>query len=235
MRRFRRLFLLFGLALLALPGLYGLAALALGQLSAPHRDPLPGQPTVPIYLISNGWHVWAALPAHPEQAQGGQTDWSAWLADSPMAGRIGAGDYVAFGWGDRDFYLATRRPVDFRPDLALAALLGRGPAAMHVMRLSEPGPESLADSQHSIRRLELDALQYHALVAYIRAGFAPAPDGRPQPLPEAGFGLDDGFFEATGRYSPFRTCNEWIGAGLRAAGLKAGWWTPFPYGLMRGS
>lgn len=232
MRSVRRLLAILLLGILTIPALYGVAALGLGLLPAPHRQPLPNQPMVPIYLISNGWHVWAALPARPEQTARDQTDWTAWLGDSALAGRIAEGDYVAFGWGDRDFYLATRRPVDFRPDLAMAALLGRGPAAMHVMRVSEG---VLGDPQLKVRRMEVDALQYHALAAYIQAGFAPGRDGRPQPLPEPGFGLDDVFYEATGRYSPFRTCNEWIGAGLRAAGLEAGWWTPFPYGLMRGS
>lgn len=226
MRRLRRLLLILCLAVLTLPMLYGAAALGLGLLPAPHRQPAPGQPTVPVYLMSNGWHVWVALPARTERDE---TDWAAWLAGSSLAGRLNEGDYVAFGWGDRDFYLNTRRPVDFRPDLALAALLGRGAAAMHVMRVSET---ALSGPDLKTRRLDVDALQYHALAAYIQTGFALGSSGRPQPLTEPGFGLDDAFFEATGRYSPFRTCNEWVGAGLRAAGLKAGWWTPFPYGLM---
>jgi uncharacterized protein (TIGR02117 family) len=223
MRFFRRLLLRILLAVLAVPVLYGAAALGLGLLPASHRDPVPGQPTLPVYLISNGWHVWLALPIRAEN-----TDWDAWLnADSGPSNT--QGDYVAFGWGDRDFYLATRRPVDFRPDLAVAALLGRGPAAMHVMRMAEPDLAA-----HQTRRLEVDSLQYHALAAYIRAGFDSGPDGRPRRLPEAGFGETDAFYEAVGRYSPVRTCNEWISAGLRAAGLPTGWWTPFPFGLMRG-
>ncbi|PJI39081.1 TIGR02117 family protein [Ferrovibrio sp.] len=228
MRSLRRLLPILCLPVLALPVLYGAAALALGLLPAPHRQPMLGQPTVPVYLMSNGWHVWVALPARADKEG---TDWGAWLAESSLGERLTEGDYVAFGWGDRDFYLNTRRPVDFRPGLALAALLGRGPAAMHVMRVPEA---ALTGSEPKPRRLEVDTLQYRALTAYIWAGFARGGDGRPQPLPEPGFGLDDAFFEATGRYSPFRTCNEWIGAGLRAAGLKTGWWTPFPYGLMQG-
>lgn len=226
MRFFRRFTFWFLLVVLAVPAVYGAAALGLGLLPAPHRDPVAGQPTLPVYLISNGWHVWLALPLRE-----GNTDWAAWLGDPAPESQAGAqaGEYVAFGWGDRDFYLATRRPVDFRPDLALAALLGRGPAAMHVMRLSE------ADlARHPTRRLEVDSLQYHALAAYIRAGFEPGPDGRPRQLPEAGFGDNDAFYDAVGRYSPVRTCNEWISAGLRAAGLPTGWWTPLPFGLMRG-
>jgi uncharacterized protein (TIGR02117 family) len=233
MRSPRRLIVVFCCLLLAVPAAYGVTALLMGLLPAPHRPPLPGQPTVPVYLMSNGWHVWVALPLRLETGPN-RTDWSAWLADSRLAARLDDDDYVAFGWGDRDFYLATRRPADFRPDLALAALLGRGPAAMHVMRVPHLALSETALSSQRLktRRLEIDTLQYHALAAYIQAGFAPGGDGRPQPLTESGFTLDDVFFEANGRYSPFRTCNEWIGAGLRAAGLKAGWWTPFPYGLM---
>jgi uncharacterized protein (TIGR02117 family) len=228
MRLTRRLILWLSLPLLAVPGLYTLAAVGLGLLPAPHRAPLTGQPTVSVYLISNGWHVWLALPARQDGA-----DWIAWLGgkDGTTAvqpGRIGDRDYVAFGWGDRDFYLNTRRPMDIRPDLAVAALLGRGPAAMHVMPIDQPDIDS-----HRVRRIDADPLQFHALAAYVRAGFSPGPGDQPRRLPDAGFGTNDAFYEATGRYSPFRTCNEWISAGLRAAGLATGWWTPLPFGLMR--
>lgn len=100
MSRLRRPLLILCLAVLILPVLYGAAALGLGLLPAPHRQPTPGQPTVPIYLISNGWHVWVALPARTDRDE---TDWSAWLAGSSLAERLNEGDYVAFGWGDRDF------------------------------------------------------------------------------------------------------------------------------------
>lgn len=226
MRILRRLLLLLLLLAIAVPGLYGLAALGLGSLPGPHRDPLPEHETVPVYLISNGWHVWVVLPVkHGEGEQA--TDWTDWLPPEDFAADVSGRDYIAFGWGDRDFYLATRRPIDFRPRLALAALLGRGPAAMHVMRVPEPDANSDA-----VRRIDADLLQYHALVAYIRRGFELGPDGRPQPIKGAAYGGTDAFYEAVGRYSPFRTCNEWIGAALRTAALPAGLWTPFPFGLM---
>lgn len=226
MRFLRRLLLSTLLAALAIPALYGIAALALGLVAAPHRTPLPGRETVPVYLISNGWHVWVVLPVKHGEGETA-TDWTDWLPATDFAGDLSGRDYVAFGWGDRDFYLATRRPADIRPDLAFAALLGRGPAAMHVMRTTRP--DETADS---VRRIDADILQYHALVAYVRRGFATGPDGRPKPITGAAYGALDAFYEATGRYSPLRTCNDWIGAGLRAAALPAGLWTPFPFGLM---
>lgn len=226
MRFLRRLALGLLLLVLAIPALYGVAALALGMIAAPHREALPGQETVPVYLLSNGWHVWLALPLRHGEDEA-EVDWSDWLPAEDFAADVSGRDYVAFGWGDRDFYLHTRRPADFRPSLAFAALLGRGPAAMHVMRVPEPAAES-----DGVRRLDADLLQYHALVAYLRQGFALDGDGLPRLIAGAAYSGTDAFYEAVGRYSPYRTCNEWIGAGLRAAALPAGLWTPFPFGLM---
>lgn len=226
MRFLRRLALGILLFALAVPALYGLAALGLGLVSAPHRAALPGQETLPVYLLSNGWHVWLALPVTHGEGES-EVDWSAWLAPDDFAADVSGRDYIAFGWGDRDFYLHTRRPEDFRPGLAFAALLGRGPAAMHVMRVPEPDAGS-----EGVRRIDADLLQYHALVAYIRKGFELGRDGRPQPIVGAAYSGTDAFYEGIGRYSPFRTCNEWIGQALRAAALPAGIWTPFPFGLM---
>ncbi|WP_300304592.1 TIGR02117 family protein [Ferrovibrio sp.] len=234
MRFLRRAILILVLVALALPAAYGLAALLLGLLPAPHRAPLPDQARIPIYLISNGWHVWLALPMGQEAGRPGEGTWENWLGDQAPRAEENTADYVAFGWGDRDFYLKTRRPADLRPDLAFAALLGRGPAAMHVMRIRQPTTRPDNPGQDRIRQLDIDPLQYHALAAYIRSGFAADSGGRPRRIPGASFSGHDAFYEATGRYSPIRTCNEWIGAGLRAAGLPAGWWTPFPFGLMGG-
>ncbi|WP_341705154.1 TIGR02117 family protein [Ferrovibrio sp.] len=229
MRSLKRFVLILPLALLAVPALYGLAAWTLGSVTAPHREPQPDTPTLPVYLLSNGWHVWLALPLRPDGAETApEADWSGWLPAGDFAGNVEALPYIAFGWGDRDFYLATRQLQDIRPGPAIGALLGRGPAAMHVMRLAAPDPAA-----PDVRRIDADPLQYHALVAYIRRGFATGPDGRPQPIAGAAYGPRDAFYEATGRYSPLRTCNEWIGAGLRAAALPAGLWTPLPFTLMR--
>ncbi|MFC3676478.1 TIGR02117 family protein [Ferrovibrio xuzhouensis] len=227
MRLFRRLLLGLLALLLAIPGLYGLAALAFAHIHGPAREPQSGTETVPVYLISNGWHVWLALPVNQSEGDAAAIDWGDWLPSTDFAGDLNGRPYVAFGWGDRAFYLATRRPADFRLPLAAGALLGRGPAAMHVMRMARPDT-----TEPDVRRLDADLLQYHALAAYIRRSFATGPDGQPRPIPGAGYGASDAFYEAKGHYSPFRTCNEWVGAALRAAALPAGLWTPLPFALV---
>ncbi len=68
--------------------------------------------------------------------------------------------------------------------------------------------------------------QYRRLAAYIRASFR---DGGARYRGYAGY---DAFYEANGRYSAVRTCNAWTGDALRFAGVRVGWWTPFPVTVM---
>lgn len=211
-----------GLVLL-LPATYALAALVLGLLPGPERP--PAGPTRPVYLVSNGWHVWLALPYRDAAA-----DWTALAPDSAFAGDLADRDYIAFGWGDRAFYLHTRRPGDLRAGLAIGALLGTGPAVLHAMRLAEPTEGIRADGREIVRRIDADEMHLAALAAHVRRHFT-TPDGN-RPIPGAAYGPYDAFFPAEGRYSPWRTCNEWVAEGLRAAGLRVGLWSPFAFGVM---
>ena len=52
-----------------------------------------------------------------------------------------------------------------------------------------------------------------------------AAGGRHDP----GYDVYDAFYEANGRYSATHTCNSWTGNALAAAGVRMGWWTPFPW------
>lgn len=220
--RYRAVAWLAGLVVL-LPAAYALAALALGLLPGPERAPIG--PTRPVYLISNGWHVWLALPYRDAAA-----DWADLAPDSAFAGDLTGRDYIAFGWGDRAFYLHTRRPGDLQARLAIGALLGTGPAVLHAMRLPEPVEGIRADGREIVRRIDADAAHRTALAAHVRRHFT-ATDGN-SPIPGAAYGPYDAFFPAEGRYSPWRTCNEWIAEALRSAGLRAGRWSPFAFGVM---
>jgi uncharacterized protein (TIGR02117 family) len=77
----------------------------------------------------------------------------------------------------------------------------------------------------------LSAAEYRRLAAYIAATFAPAAGGRAVPI--RGYGPDDVFYAARGRYSALRSCNEWARRGLAHAGVRVGMWSPFAGGVMR--
>jgi len=137
------------------------------------------------------------------------------------------GNYLAIGYGNRDFYLNTPAWRDLTVKRALGAAFGNGRTLMHVDHESDPQPS--VDERPVI----LSADQYARLATFIQASFDRGPDGRTLPLRGRGYGRSDVFYEARGGYNAFYTCNEWAGQALRAAGVRVGMWTPFTQSIMR--
>jgi uncharacterized protein (TIGR02117 family) len=209
----------FAALVLGLVLLWFLAAEALSRLAA-HHDYERGE--IDIFLISNGWHADLALPM---RAAG--IDWQADLPPSDFKAADPGAAYVAFGWGDRDFYLETPRLSDLRLGTALRALLGQGRSVLHASYLHPPhaGPE--------VRSLKISRAAYLRLARSLQQSFARDPAGRPVVIPGRGYGPADAFYEAKGSYSPFLTCNAWMGERLSEAGLPGGVWTPMAGQLLR--
>jgi uncharacterized protein (TIGR02117 family) len=188
-----------------------LAAAALGAGLAVNGSRVPPGEGVRIYIADNGAHTDLILPAtafrdiaRPEH-----------LANPGY----GAEPYLAFGWGNRDFYLHTARWSDVSPWRTARALVGIGATVLHVAHVPEPregGP---------VRAVVLSREEYRRLVDYVRGTFAAGPVVR-------GYGGRDAFYSAKGGYSAINTCNEWTGRGLRKAGVRMGIWTPLPWGVM---
>lgn len=201
-------------------GAYLLAAAALARL------PVEGRPAardgVEVFVCTNGVHTDLVLPA-----VNGFADWPSDLRGSDFPGADPWASHFSFGWGDRAFYLETRRWSDLRLSTALSALFGGGASVMHVYAMHSPvgSPDCGA--------LVLGEGQYRALAAFVRGSFRRDGQGSVIPLPGSGYGTTDLFYEAVGHYSPIETCNEWTGKALRAAGVTVGAWTPFEGNVMR--
>ncbi|HEV2748302.1 MAG TPA: TIGR02117 family protein [Allosphingosinicella sp.] len=208
------------LVLLALILAYFVAALvgALVPANADWREPREG---IRIFVRTNGVHTWIMVPTvHAE------IDWRPLVPAAHIADSRYAGDYLAFGYGNRDFYLNTPTWWDLRPRTALAAAFGRGPALVHAEYEHRPRPDEYQ------RPVTITREQYRRLAAFIRASFRTDAEGRSLPLLGRGYGPSDIFYEAAGRYDVFRTCNEWTGEGLRSAGIRTGIWTPLERSVM---
>jgi uncharacterized protein (TIGR02117 family) len=212
-------------ALLLPPLAYLLLALVLGLLPV-NRDWASTPPEaggITVWLRSNGVHAELVLPAVAPY------DWRAELPPAEVvdAARLVADpalEWIAFGWGDRAFFIGTRTWADLRASTAISALLGLGPAAMYVEYLGRP-------QDYSARRIDLSAAQYGRLVAGLRAGFARDAGGRPVRIDDPGYFETDAFYEGTGRYTAWLTCNEWIRRVLADAGVRTAAWAPFDVAL----
>ena len=110
-------------AILAVPLGYFLAALILGLIPA-NLAWHEAEEGVPIFVRTNGVHTWIMMPkVNPIM------DWRPYAPPEHLGDpRYGAGDYVAIGYGNRDFYLNTPTWGDLSPRTALAAAFGRGPS-----------------------------------------------------------------------------------------------------------
>ena len=206
-------------ALLAVRLAYLLAAIILGSIVlAPDRH---GRRDIILYLLDNGVHTDLALPLANDTY-----DWTTFIRPEDARDAAFAPAYVAFGWGDRAFYLETPHWRDLKATTAWNAISGQGATIIHVTFLPP-----LRATAHSIA-IPVSRDEYRALVASIRDSFRLGDDGRAIAIGRA-YGDNDAFYEARGSYSLFTTCNTWTNARLKAAGLTHVLWTPFSGSLMR--
>ena len=207
-------------AVLLLPILYFGGALIGGVVPANAGWTEAGS-GVTIFVRTNGVHTWIMVPT---VAAG--IDWRPLAPAGHIRDPRYAGNYLAVGYGNRDFYLNTPTWGDLSPRTALAAAFGRGPSLVHVEHEHEQKPGEYQ------RPIVLRAEEYRRLAAHIRRSFAVDRRGATVPLLGRGYGPADIFYEGLGPYNAYRTCNEWTGEALRAAGVRMGVWTPLSESVM---
>lgn len=192
-----------------------------------------------IYIYDNGVHTSIILPRNqPEQDLGAMvaaprlpTAPATELTDDRFPGSRFDYPYLMFGWGDARFYRETPTWGDMRPSAALAALFGSGKTLVHVDRLTSI--QSLPASD--VKRLVLREGEYAKLLSFIATYFPHQESGGY--TSDAGYNADDRFYPVADRkeqlrYSAFFTCNNWVSTALAQAGVKTGYWTPLPFGVM---
>jgi uncharacterized protein (TIGR02117 family) len=207
--------------LLAAVVLYFGGVAVLGAIPV-NGDFAPAAGGVPLCVRTNGIHADYVVPAAHELI-----DWRSRhpAAHFPRLGREHG--YIAFGWGDRAFYLETPTWAELKPGTALKAMTGLGNAAMHVEYMDRPDP----GEQVACTRITEE--QYRALARYIQDSFKYDERAAPLRIDAPGYGPNDAFYEAKGAYSVFFTCNEWLRRGLSESAIRAPAWSPFDGALLR--
>lgn len=207
------------LGCIAFIAVYLVCAWGLSRLTV---DKEPGAEDIAIYIKTNGVHADIVVPLVT-----GQMDWrseikfaNAHLDDTT---RI---TYVAMGWGDKGFYLQTPTWADLKFSTAFKAAFGLNTTAIHTTFY-----EKLQEDA-SCKKIMISSGQYKRLVNFITASFDKDARGHVLPIiTNANYSNADAFYEATGRYSLFHTCNTWTNNALKACGQKACLWTPFDTGI----
>lgn len=198
-------------ALLLLVALYAGSAFLLVLLPANLAKP-EGASVVEAYVVSNGAHTDVVLPIRSQLI-----DWSTYFPTTNAQKVATNAEFIAMGWGNKEFYLHVREWSNLTAARAASALLGLDESLLHVTYLSR--------AELGTRyKIGLTAAQYQALITYI-LDTRSFKDG--QAVTVAGHFEDgDAFYAATGRYTALKTCNTWLGDGLRRSGVPMSYWTP---------
>jgi uncharacterized protein (TIGR02117 family) len=170
-----------------------------------------------VYLVSNGVHIDLVLPAEDLP-----TAWRDHLPDH-MKNCM----YHGFGWGDRGFYLNTPTWESLSLGTTARALLLPSPTVMHVSCYSKPDT-----TWKEVAMIRLDRHQLDLLLKKIGTGFEKDTKDCWQRIEGESYGSTDMFYEGSGSYHAFFTCNNWAGHCLRKSDIPTVLWSPFPDGLI---
>lgn len=219
MRKLLKFLGLFILGFILFIGVYILAGLGLGRMGVAAEKNTTTD--LSIYLLTNGVHTDLVLPVKTPQI-----DWSKYLKYENTKSKQTGYNYVAIGWGDKGFYLDTPTWAELKFSTAFKAATGLSTAAIHATyyRTMTEGADCI--------KVNISNDQYKRLINYIQKDFIKKSNGELTHIQtDAVYGDSDAFYDATGSYSLFHTCNSWTNNALKAGGLKASVWTPFDKGI----
>lgn len=212
LKKVLKVFLKILLIIAAAIALYFLTALICSNIPTSPKTEFCSDKNI-VFLSSNGVHVDIIFPIES-------------IDEKFLEGLQSIKDarYVAFGWGDRGFYLETPSWDDLKYSTVLNALLLSSPAVMHV---------SFYQSKSSAwTALESCSSGTATMLKHIEETFKKDKNGSPDRITGFDYGKNDRFFEAKGTYNCFYTCNVWTGCVLKKGKLKTAVWSPFTGGIM---
>lgn len=199
--------------------LYVVAAYVLARITV-HEESVADREIV-LYIKTNGVHTDLVVPVRTDIK-----DWSKEVRFDNTVSKDTTFRYVGMGWGDKGFYLETPTWADLKASVAFKAVTGLSTTAIHATFFQTLTEDS------TCKRLLVSRDQYARLVRYIDDSFQKDANGHFLFIKtNAVYGTNDAFYEATGSYSLFRTCNTWANSGLKACGQRCCLWTPFDTGI----
>jgi len=172
---------------------------------------------IEIFVFSGEFHSDIILPIENETC-----NWREKFSPSDFSANTSWATHIAFGWGDREFYINTPSWKDLKVSTAVNALLIPSKTVVHVAHTNEPAENSQTKS------VTVSVEQYEQLVNFVKSSFAEDGSKAQQLIPNEAYGYYDAFYQGSGSYHAFRTCNCWVGEALQKTGIKTGWFTPLP-------
>ncbi len=185
------------------------------------NDNLEEADEVSIYIHTNGVHTDIMVPVKNDIK-----DWTTDILFTHTKAQDSLAQYIAFGWGDKGFYLNTPQWSDLKAGTAFRAAFHLGTSAMHTKFYT------VVQEDENCIKVNISKENYQKLLNYIEDSFAYDENNNMQWITNRSYGDYDAFYEAKGKYSLFYTCNTWANNALKTANQKAALWTPYDKGIL---
>ncbi|QEE50477.1 TIGR02117 family protein [Flavobacterium alkalisoli] len=208
----------FIIGLLCFIAVYIIATLVLSYIPV-NTDAEKGD--IVVYVNSNGVHTDIIVPVKNDVK-----DWTGQILYSETKANDTLAKYVAFGWGDKGFYLNTPKWSDLKASTAFRAAFYMGTSAMHTRFYKT------VNQDDDCVKLTITKEDYRKLVDYIERSFQYDENGEVIWIANRSYGQYDAFYEGEGKYNLFYTCNTWTNCALKAANQKACLWTTYDKAIL---
>jgi uncharacterized protein (TIGR02117 family) len=197
--------------LIVLPLAYVLISLVMGLITV-NKQPqkMVGND---IFLTTNGVHLDIVIPI--------DNIGTALRKDLRLDSKT---QYLAFGWGDENFYLNTPTWADVTFRNAYSAMFLDSSTLMHVTQYGQ--------KRNKWIRIRLSESQLNQVNEHIQNSFKLSKSDKKMLLKNKGYNSNDDFYRAKGSYSLFKTCNSWVNSIFKESNLKSCLWTPFDFALI---
>lgn len=193
--------------------IYVLAAFLLSKITV-NSDADKQAKEVSIYIKTNGVHTDIVVPVKNDIK-----DWSKEIKFENTISKDSTASYLAFGWGDKGFYLDTPEWSDLKASTACKAAFGLGSSAIHTTFY-----RNIKENKDCVKVM-VSNQNYQKLTEYIENSFQFDTAQAPIFIAATTYGKNDSFYEAKGKYNLFQTCNSWANGALKASNQKAALWT----------
>jgi uncharacterized protein (TIGR02117 family) len=207
------------LGIISFLALYVGSAVLISKISV-NSDVSQKDKEIEIFILSNGVHTDIVVPIRNEIK-----DWSTEIHFQQTKSKDSLVNYLAFGWGDKGFYLNTPEWSDLKASTAFNAAFGLSSSAMHTTFYKKMTEGA------DCKKIKISAEEYQKLVNYIFEIFTLDSNKNVQWISGHSYGNRDAFYEANGSYNLFFTCNSWANKALKTANQKASLWTVTDTGI----
>lgn len=197
------------------------SALLIGALLPQKSKRSPAICDVKICVINFGFHSEIIVPA-----QNNIFNWQKYLPFNQIgAGKNTGYNYLAFGWGEREFYMNPPREMDAKIAAGIKALFLPNPSVIRV-----EGYKNLPQNSE-IECFGVSRTGYLKLNTFIKNTFEVYRQGEKIRL-QHGLPTNVSYYEAKGTYSILRNCNSWTAEGLRKADVNTPMWAGLSTAIM---